>query len=256
MGALKIGLQLYTVRDNTEKDFEGTLRAVAAMGYEGVEFAGYGGISAEEMKALLTELNLTAIGSHISLEQLENNLEGEIEYLKTIGARYGVLPYLQEKDRGSDEKWLALIEKLDRFGEAFRQNGLIFGYHNHEFEFTDKLDGGYVFDAIYEKVAPERLQVEMDIGWVQYSGLDPLAYIAKYKGRLPLLHLKDYRKGEPGEQIDTVELGQGDLDLPSIIASAEKADVEWIIVEQDRCANPSLEAVKTSKQWLNENYKG
>lgn len=84
MGALKIGLQLYTVRDNTEKDFEGTLRAVAAMGYEGVEFAGYGGISAEEMKALLTELNLTAIGSHISLEQLENNLEGEIEYLKTI----------------------------------------------------------------------------------------------------------------------------------------------------------------------------
>ncbi len=254
MGAMKIGLQLFTVRDNTASDFVGTLREIAAMGYEGVEFAGYGDIPADEMKALLTELNLTAIGSHISLKQLEENLEGEIAYLKTIGARYAILPYLFEEDRKDEAAWLRLIDKLNTFGEAFRSNGIVFAYHNHDFEFTSKLDGQYVFDAIYERVSPEHLQVEMDLGWVQYSGLNPLEYVAKYKGRLPLLHLKDFRNGNPGEPIDTVELGQGDLNLPEIIEAAGKADVEWIIVEQDRCANPPLESVRTSKQWLDENY--
>ncbi|OBZ09423.1 sugar phosphate isomerase/epimerase [Bacillus sp. FJAT-26390] len=253
MTRMNVGLQLYTLRDATAQDFEGTLRKVAAMGYEGVEFAGYGDIKAEAMRDLLQELNLKAIGSHIGLHLLEGNLEEEIAYLQTIGAKYAICPWLPADARDT-EAWRGHLVKFEEYGKRFREAGITFAYHNHEFEFEVEIDGQIVFDALYERIAPQYLQVEMDIGWVQYSGVDPLAYIAKYAGRLPLLHLKDFRGGEKGQQIDTVELGRGDLPLLPIIEAASQASVEWIIVEQDTCANPPLEAVAESMEWLKSNF--
>jgi len=247
---MKIGLQLYTVRDDTARDFPGTLRKVAAMGYEGVEFAGYGNVPAEEMRDLLQELGLEAFSSHVGLKNLEDDLEGQIAYLKTIGAKYAVVPHLHVE---GDNFWPELFEKFAFFGKRFREEGIQFGYHNHAFEFESKIDGEFVFDAMYSHVDADLLTVEMDIGWVQYAQQDPIAYIAKYKGRLPLLHLKDFVKGEPGARIDTVELGRGDLALNDIIAAGNEAGTEWLIVEQDTCANPPLEAVQTSIDWLKEN---
>lgn len=253
MGRMGIGLQLYTLRDETAVDFEGTLRKVAAMGYEGVEFAGYGDIKAEAMRDLLQELNLKAIGSHIGLHLLEGNLEAEIAYLQTIGAKYAICPWLPVDSRDSDA-FRQHITNFEQYGKRFSEAGIQFAYHNHDFEFAVKIDGQIVFDAMYERIDPKYLQVEMDIGWVQYSGVDPLAYIAKYAGRLPLLHLKDFLKGETGKQIDTVELGRGDLPLLPIIDAAANASVEWLIVEQDTCANPPLEAVAESMAWMKENF--
>lgn len=253
MTRMGIGLQLFTLRDALAEDFEGTLRKVAAMGYEGVEFAGYGGIAADRMKALLEELNLKAIGSHIGLDLLENNLENEIAYLQTIGAKYAICPWLPADARDA-EAWRGHLVNFEKYGRAFREAGIAFAYHNHEFEFQVEIDGSIVFDAMYERIDPQYLQVEMDIGWVQYAGVDPLAYIRKYSGRLPLLHLKDYRNAEPGQPIDTVELGRGVLPLNAIIDAAAEASVEWIIVEQDRCANPPLQAVAESMEWIKTNY--
>ncbi|MBD2868058.1 sugar phosphate isomerase/epimerase family protein [Paenibacillus arenilitoris] len=253
MTRMAVGLQLYTLRDATAADFEGTLRKVAAMGYEGVEFAGYGDIKAEDMRDLLQELNLKAIGSHIGLQLLETRLEEEIAYLKTIGAKYAICPWLPVDARDA-EAWRGHMVKFEEYGKRFREEGITFAYHNHDFEFEVEIDGKIVFDALYERIDPQYLQVEMDIGWVQYSGVDPLAYIAKYAGRLPLLHLKDFRAGEKGKQIDTVELGRGDLPLLPIIDAASKASVEWLIVEQDVCANPPLEAVAESMEWMKKNF--
>jgi Sugar phosphate isomerases/epimerases len=253
MTRMGIGLQLFTLRDALAEDFEGTLRKVAAMGYEGVEFAGYGGIAADRMKALLEELNLKAIGSHIGLDLLENNLENEIAYLQTIGAKYAICPWLPVDARDA-EAWRGHLVNFEKYGRAFREAGIAFAYHNHEFEFQVEIDGSIVFDAMYERIDPQYLQVEMDIGWVQFAGVDPLAYIRKYSGRLPLLHLKDYRNAEPGQPIDTVELGRGVLPLNAIIDAAAEASVEWIIVEQDRCANPPLQAVAESMEWIKTNY--
>lgn len=253
MKRMNIGLQLYTVRDATAEDFEGTLRKVAAMGYEGVEFAGYGSIEAERMLDLLEEVGLKPIGSHIGLHLLESNLETELAYLKTIGAQYAICPWLPV-DARDIEAWRSHLIKFEHFGRRFREEGIDFAYHNHDFEFEVEIDGQIVFDALYERIAPEYLKVEMDIGWVQYSGADPLAYIKKYTGRLPLLHLKDYRSGETGKQIDTVELGRGELPLQAIIDTASAASVEWLIVEQDVCSNPSIEAVATSMEWMKSNY--
>lgn len=250
MKRMGIGLQMFTVRDETAKDFRSVLRKIAELGYEGVEFAGYGDIPAEEMKSLLQELNLTAIGSHVRYHLLQDNLDNEIAYLKTIGAKYIVCPVIPPEDRKDWKRHFAFFEKVAL--EA-QKHGLQFAYHNHAFEFEEKVGEQFVFDALYDALPPALAQVEMDLGWVQFIGQDPLAYIAKYAGRLPLLHLKDFRHAEDGT-IDTLELGRGIIHLPEAVQAASNAGVEWLIVEQDRCHNPSLESIEISMQWLRENY--
>ncbi|MUT67581.1 sugar phosphate isomerase/epimerase [Paenibacillus sp. NEAU-GSW1] len=251
MGKLPIGLQLFTLRNETSVDMEGTLRKVAALGFEGVEFAGYGGIEAEKMRDLLQELNLKVIGSHIGLQLLEEKIDEEIAYLHTIGAKYASIPWLEE-DQRSAEAWQQHFDKFEQYGKRFRDAGIQLLYHNHDFEFHVSFDGNFVFDELFDRIGPDLLKVEMDIGWVQYAGQDPLEYVTKYAGRLPILHLKDFLKGENG--MDTVELGRGLLPRVELIELSEKIGVEWIIVEQDNCANPPLEAVEESLNWLKNNY--
>lgn len=254
MRKMGIGLQLYTLREETASDFRGTLKRVAEMGYEGVEFAGYGGLSAEEMRDTLQEFGLTAIGSHVPLEQLENGLDEEIAYLKTIGAKHFACPYLPEDRIGSEKNWRQIFELLSACGEQAQKNGLIFSYHNHAFEFEQKIDGNFVFDQMYNRVSAQQLKVEMDIGWVHYAGQDPVAYIHRYGNRTPLLHIKDYRHNPDATYIDTVELGRGVLPLQDIVQAASDTEVEWLIVEQDRCEGSALEAVQSSFEWIKQHY--
>lgn len=254
MKKMGIGLQMYTLREDTAKDFTGTLRKVAALGYEGVEFAGYGGMAADELRDLLNELNLKAIGAHVGLPLIKSRLQEEIAYLKTIGAKYMICPWLPIAEYQTEEAWKELFALFEQAGAACHQEGLVFCYHNHAFEFESRIDGEYVFDALYASTSPEFVQVEMDTGWVQFAKLDPVAYIAKYAGRLPLVHLKDY-DGVTGEgQINTLELGNGTLPLGDLVRAASEAGTEWIIVEQDRCVKPPLESVEISLNWLKQNY--
>jgi sugar phosphate isomerase/epimerase len=245
-----IGLQMYTVREETAKDFRSVLRKVSELGYEGVEFAGYGDVAAEEMRDLLQELNLKAIGSHVRYHLLQENLEREIAYLKTIGGHYIVCPNIPPEDR---KDWQHHFEFFDFVGKEAQKHGLQFAYHNHAFEFENKVENQFVFDAIYQFLPASLAKVEMDIGWVQFIGQDPLVYIAKYAGRLPLLHLKDFRHASDGS-IDTLELGEGIIRLPEVVQAASDAGVEWLIVEQDQCQNPPLECISTSIKWLQDNY--
>jgi sugar phosphate isomerase/epimerase len=253
MRRLGIGLQLYTLRDDLAADFRGTLRRVAELGYEGVEFAGYGGLAAEELRDLLQELNLKAIGAHVSLINTRAHIQKEIAYLKTIGAQYYIIPHIAVEDRKDAKAWQVLFEFFEEAGRQVREAGLTFGYHNHAFEFEIKVGEEFVFDALYASTTPENVVAEMDVCWVQYAGQDPLQYVKKYAGRLPLLHLKDFKSSDQ-EQMDTVELGKGEVDLKNVIQASSDAGVEWLIVEQDRCANPPLASVETSLQWVKDNY--
>lgn len=255
MKRMGIGLQLYTVREQLEADFEGTLRHAAGLGYEGVEFHNYGNFTAEDLRALLDELGLKAIGTHIQLSNLKNNLENEIAYLKTIGAKYAICPWLEDDARDA-ESWKQHFIDFAQIGRVCREHNIEFLYHNHEFEFSTLIDGEMVFEKLFNSIPASDLKVEMDIGWVQYSGIDPVTYIVNYAGRLPVLHLKDFLKEsrDPEKQIDTVELGQGDLPLLDILQAASDANVEWVIVEQDLCTNPPLESVATSMEWVKQHY--
>lgn len=248
-----IGLQLYTLRNETAADFEGTLRQVAELGYEGVEFAGYGGLSSEEMKKLLDSLGLKAVGSHVGLQRLREELQGEIDYLRTIGGQYLICPYIVEEERKTAEDWKRLFAIFEEVGSEVRKQGLTFAYHNHAFEFELEVDGTFAFDALYAQTSPESIQTEMDVCWVQFAGQNPLDYIPKYAGRLPLLHLKDFSKDEQGG-MKTLELGQGVVHLPEVIAASSDAGVEWLIIEQDHCQNPPLTSVANSLNWVKQNY--
>lgn len=247
---MKIGLQLYTVREELAQDFEGTIRKVAELGYEGVEFFHYFDRSAEQVKALLDETGLVAIGAHRPYTELLANGEAEIDYLLSIGSRNVIVPYLSEEQRAD---WDAVTDNLKKLGKQCADKGAVLLYHNHEFELTEKKDGQPAFDLMYGTVPAELLQVEMDTCWVYYGGYDPVEYLGRYAGRTPLIHLKDMKTREDGSA-ETVVLGEGVVDLKSIITASEQAGTEWAIVEQDECARDPLESIADSMKWLKQHY--
>lgn len=252
MQKLGIALQLYTLRDVMAEDFIGTLKKVAEIGYEGVEFAGYGGLSPQELREVLEKTGLQSVGSHVSLEMLRDSLDQVIEMNKAIGTKYVVCPYLGDDCRNTG--WMdEVAEILTRSGEELAKHGIGFGYHNHSFEFEIKVGDELMFDALFLSTPADLVKVEMDVCWVYNAGYDPVEYINKYTGRLPLIHLKDLRKQADGSPL-TVEVGRGEVNQKAVIEAAEKAGAEWLVVEQDVCQNPPLESAAISYQWLQDNY--
>ncbi|CAM4488880.1 sugar phosphate isomerase/epimerase [Paenibacillus endophyticus] len=252
----KIGLQLYTLREECSNDLLGTLRRVAELGYEGVEFAGYFGIPSNELRSVLQELGLTAIGSHVGLPALWDRLPQEIQYLTDIAGSYLICPGVPPQEHDS-ESWRRNIPKLRDTARLVTQAGLRFAYHNHAYEFEIQLDGAPIFERLFphESLHPELLS-ELDTCWAAYAGYDPLATLKRMVGHVPLLHLKDYRITSLGA-LETVPLGDGNCPLDAIIETASDAGVRWLIVEQDdaREASP-LACVERSMQWLVANrYK-
>jgi len=251
MTRLSIGLQMYTLRNETAEDFLGTLRKVAEMGYEGVEFAGYGGLEAKALRAELDAMGLKPLGSHVSLVRMLEAADEEIETALTLGSRYLVVPWLAEEKYASEEALAETCKQLESIGRKCAERGIVFGYHNHSFELQKSFGGKLMLDYIFDSVPADQVQVELDSCWVHNAGIDPTSYIAKYKGRIPLVHLKDMTR--TGDTVNTVELGNGEVDLPRIAKAAAEAGTEWLIVEQDHCQNPPLESVATSIAWLKRN---
>jgi sugar phosphate isomerase/epimerase len=240
--AISVSLQMYTVRDEAEKDFAGTFRRVADIGYPAVELAGTGGLSGRDLRKLLDDCGLALSGAHVSLDQLETNLAASLDYQSELGNRFVICPWLPEDRRKTGDDYRKLTEPLNRAGEACRERGMQFCYHNHAFEFT-KFDGQNALDILFEATDPSLVKSELDTYWVQFGGENPAAYVRKYAGRVPLLHIKDMTAG--GEPT-FAEIGEGILDWPAIFEASEEAGVEWYIVEQDKCARPSLESAEIS----------
>lgn len=248
---LEIGLQLYTLRDEMLQDATSVLQQVAEMGYEGVEFAGYYDFSPEQLTTLLSDLSLKAIGSHVNMDRLQNHLDEEIAMNVAIGSQYVVIPGLNQAQRQALPETVAfLVECSNRFASQ----GISFGFHNHYVEFTEAYGEQLWFDAFFGSTSPDSMKSELDVCWVSNAGCDPIAYLEQYAGRVPLIHLKDIRKFTDGTY-QTMELGRGDMDLPTIITAAEAAGTEWLIVEQDDCEGSALNSVRISMEWLRQNYR-
>ena len=267
---LPLAIQLYSFRDDMEKDFEGTVKKIKELGYEGVEFAGLFGKSGSEVKALCDDLGLVPVSAHVPYyDMLENPAEVLKDY-KDLGCKYVVVPYLTEECRPGTDGWDDTVKGIRKIGEAAKEMGIQLLYHNHDFEFL-KIDGKYALDILYDTVPADLLQTEIDTCWVNVGGEEPAAYVEKYTGRAPIVHLKDFSgsKGngplykligieeEAQETTSTFEfrpVGSGVQDWKKIIASAEKAGAEWVIVEQDdpsmsktpmECAEMSINYLKT-----------
>ncbi|MEX2460571.1 MAG: sugar phosphate isomerase/epimerase [Paenibacillaceae bacterium] len=199
-------------------------------------------------------MNLIAIASHVSLDQLTNHLDEEIVFNLAIGSRYIVCPYVAEEDRQTEAQWLDIFTQLQAIGQKCAERGIGFAYHNHDFELLQKVNGKLALDAMMEKVPTAALLMELDTCWLHHAGQVPKDYIACYAGRIPLVHLKDMQVLPNGKAL-TVELGQGEVDLAAVISASAQANAEWLIVEQDNCTNPPFASIDTSWKWISQNYK-
>ena len=241
--SIQVALELYTVRDETSRDFVGTLRRVAQLGYAGVEFAGYGNLTAAEMSTVLTETGLRAVATHLRLDALQSlQLDEAIQYCKDIGCSIIVLPSLPHEWR-TLAGIQALAPQLNAIGQRCQEHGITFGYHNHDFEFT-RLDGMYLLDHLLSLTDSSLVKIELDMYWAAYAGVDPVAFLQTHADRIALIHLKDMATDR-----SMTEVGKGILDMPAVCAFAEEHGL-WGIVEHDHPEIPSLESARISLEYF------
>ncbi len=269
MKQFKVGLQLYSVRDEMEKDFYGTLKKVKEAGYDYVEFAGYFGHTAEEVKKILDELELICISVHQGPDLFIEKGQEAVDFLKIIGAKYCAIPWygIENYENGNFDSTIAMFEKV---GKLLAENKIKLTYHNHDFEFRT-LDGEFILEKIYAAL-PGLIEGEVDTCWVKYAGVDPVQFILKYSGQMKTLHLKDFTCktlasgpvyaliDENGNEIKNDKedngfmfrpLGMGMQDFPAILEAAEQCGIDYVIVEQDQSYDtPSLEAARISREYL------
>jgi len=246
MAFLPFALQLYTVRGPLEKDAEGTLRRVKAMGYDYVEVAGFGHRSAQDFQQLLDDAALTATSAHWGYEAVSTDIERVAEEARVLNVHYAVVPWLGGEICSDKAGWLKAIGVMDRAGARLREQGLQLCYHNHAHEF-ERLDGEYIFDLIYSRAAAEHLAAQLDTCWAAVGGHNPVALIEQYAGRVPLLHIKDYRPGPP---LKLAEVGTGCVPWDAVFAAGLKAGAKWFIIEQDESELDPLESAEISGKFI------
>lgn len=244
----KIGLQLYTVRRELERNFDETLKQVAASGIEEVEFAGYFGQQPARIKELLKNLRLAAPSAHISTETLRSGLAKALEDARIIGHKYLVLGHLPESERKSLDDYKKLVELINKAGEECRRADLQFAYHNHDFEFK-KIEDKIPYDLILAETDARKVKMELDLYWISKAGFDPLAYFEKHPGRFPLVHVKDM---DATPKKFFTEVGRGTVDFKKIFSKARAAGVRHYFIEQDETPAAPLESVQTSLKYLKE----
>jgi sugar phosphate isomerase/epimerase len=236
----RAGLMLYTVRDDCARDLRGTLAAVAALGYEGVELFDLYGHDPSRVRQWLDELGLAAAGRHASLGALESNLPELAAELETLGSDRLALSWIEPPATGAAAR--ACCDRIVGIAERARELGVRLGFHNHAGELRPLEGGGTFLDLLLEQ-RPELLWLELDLGWAWEAGVDPVELLERAGGRSPLLHVKDFR--DRGSATFCV-LGDGEVGYERVLPAAVEAGVEWLLVEQDETDGPALAAAERS----------
>ncbi|MBH5320886.1 sugar phosphate isomerase/epimerase [Paenibacillus sp. GSMTC-2017] len=249
MGKPIVGIQMYSLRDEAERDLFGTLEKVAEMGYKAVELIGYFNAKAEKLKERAEQAGLRIPSTFISLNfkvigKLQNDFAKELDYAGVLGVKYIVTPWIpvQEQPTMDDVKFLANV--LTKCGQQAKDAGIQFGIHNHDTDFK-LVDGKPLFDHLLERVPQELMMAELDLGWIYMAGYRPADYLRKYRGRVPLVHLRDFVKGRK----DT-ELGKGVVGCEELLGELAPAEVECVFVEQEHFLESSLLSAKANMEYL------
>lgn len=256
----KVGVQLYTVRGDLEKDFDGTLAKIARIGFKEVEFAGYFGRSPQDVRGTLTRHGLASPSAHVDYATVSGDKWGEaIEAAGAIGHTYLVLAWLDESLRKQTDDWKRLADTFNRAGEASSKAGIQFAYHNHHFEFAPS-GGQLPYDILLASCDPNLVKMEMDLCWITVAGKDPLEYFSKYPGRFPLVHVKGFKGKPPAEDgavpidrmlpdISDVGNGGDTIDWKRIFAKSDEAGIKHYLIEHDMPKAP-FESLKHSYEYV------
>lgn len=236
---MKISLQLWSIQDAAKKDLLDTLKQVKQFGYQGVEFAGYFGYSANQIKTCLDELGLEVSGTHYPIEQLETQLEEVLRFEETIGNHHLIVPYL---DGHTVDGWREYAKRMAVIQEKLADTPFRLGYHNHAHEFDVT---PHAFDSLLEEV-PD-LALEVDTYWVAYAKHSVSAFLDQYKKNIHWLHIKEMQE----EPIESTEISTGILPIKSYLDWAKHQGIKWLIVEQEAFQKYSpLESAQKNYQAL------
>jgi sugar phosphate isomerase/epimerase len=247
MARIPIGLELFSVREDFERDPRGTLRAVAAMGYEGVEFAGPPALPAAEVRAALDDLGLQCCGWHTQWPLVQDDrLEATTALNKAVGNRYVIVPGIPQQLRTSRADWLELAGFFNALARKLAPHGMLTGYHNHHVEF-EPLDGEQPWDTFFANTDPS-VVMQLDTGNAARGGGDVVAILERYPGRAKTVHLKPYSWTAAREDPRLgfrPAIGDDELPWPEIFRACETVGgTAWYIVEYESDAYPPLEAVE------------
>lgn len=240
----RIGVQLYTVRNEMEKDFDGTLKRIAALGYDELEFAGLYNRDPKTVRKMVEKLGMKIVGSHINSDKLKENPESLIAETKALGAKYMVLAWIPQEQRKTINDWKNWINLMNRVGEMSQKKGIQFIYHNHNFEF-EKIENVVPFDLMLEKIDRRYVKFEIDLYWLKLAGREPKDLFAKYPKGFPLSHVKDMSKTENA----MVDVGDGKIDFAEIFKQSETSGMKHYFIEHDDTKTP-FESLERSIKYL------
>jgi len=248
----QVAAQLYTLRDyiQTPPEIASTLKRVREIGYTAVQISGMGPIDEEELARIFDGEGLVCCATHEPGDLIISQPEMIVERLEKLNCQYTAYPYPAGVKLDTVEDVRAFTSGLDAAGKVLFDFDKTLCYHNHHIEFR-RIGGRTILDAIYSDTDPRWVRGEIDTYWVQYGGEDPVAWCERLKGRLPLLHMKDYAIGSDNQPV-FAEIGGGNLDWKRIVAAAESSGCEWFIIEQDTCPVDPFESLKISFDYVRD----
>lgn len=243
--------QLYTVRDycKTVRDFEATVKKLAAIGYSAVQISGIGPLKAEDIRAVCDCYGLRAVATHRPLDAFINAFDSEVAFHKTIGSGFagiGAMPWENIKDYGTLSDF---VKKTSEIARRLYAEGLVFTYHNHAAEFA-KSGGSFVLDIIADSTPCECYKFILDTYWIAVAGLSPEKVIEKFAGRTAVVHFKDLAVKPGTNSAVMAPVGSGNLDWASIITASGFSGAEYAAVEQDICEGDPFDALAESFAFL------
>ena len=268
---LPIGLQLYSVRKLLPKDYAGTLKQVAALGYQEVEAAGYFNHSVKEVREAIDAAGLRLPSAHYSHDDLSRDFDKIIDFNKELGVSYIICSFPGIKNparlKGHSFKtivqsftiddWRWNAEEFNKMGEKVKAAGMQFGYHNHTMEFRPQ-HGIVPFDELLRLTDPSLVTIELDCGWVMVGGGDAVAILKRYPSRISMLHVKDFKKTRKPASVvappPAAVLGTGTADYQPIFEAARRANIKHYFVEQEEFDRPPMEALKIDADYM-KNFK-
>ncbi len=260
---IPLGIQLWTVKSEAEKDLEGTLRKLHSFGFREIEFAGYYGKPAAEIGTLLKTIGLTPVSTHQSADNIVAGADKIIADAKTLGLKYIIcsspmsdaakakLDWGKKMDALDPGDWKMNAQLFDKFGKQVKEAGMQFGYHNHHVEFK-KFGDATAFDTLFASTDPANVKIQLDVGWAVAARQDPIEILNKYKGRVVALHVKDIGKlADDPHHATTTAVGEGTIDWKKVIGTAKANGVKHFFYEQEEpFTRPILESVKMSADYL------
>lgn len=246
--AKDIGVQIYSVRNELNEDLEGTIAAIANLGYSCIEAYGlgmdgkfFGQYTPEEFNAMVTDTGMYVASVHTGYFT-DKQADVFINAALTMNTKHLVIPYLDERMRGD---YYSVAENLNRIGELSSSAGIRFGYHNHDFEFLVSSDDRVPMDILLTETDADKVSFQADLYWVRKAGVDPLEFITKYPGRFLSYHVKD-----ADTNLDQTTVGEGIIPFPEIFKSNDISGVDYLFVEDERTETP-MQNIGAGLRYLN-----